>query len=221
VTLGPIAYCARALPLPGTAPAHLLETSAAHFGHTISLVIADGSTPPASLRTSAAAFHTPEQLVVFFEGRYASLRTSSTTRGQEISRKTPDLWEKSDVFEFFIGSRARETQVYKEFQVAPDGLWLDFAVFHHNGKFTGDQDWHSGCRCLSAIDEENKIWRSLIQIPWKAITGGQEPESDWHCNFYRASGRFHGDELLAWSPTGLAPGSFHRTECFGTLVIES
>lgn len=197
-----------------------MAASPTKFGHVLTLVMADGATPAAALATTAVVFHTAEQLVILFEGHYTHLRTSSTTRRLRTSGKTPNLWEQSDVFEFFIGPQARKTQVYKEFQVAPDGRWLDLAVIHQNGSFRGDDGWSSGCQCRSAVDEKSQVWRSLIEIPWKAIMGEENSQSDWHCNFYRASGRFHGDELLAWSPTGVAPGSFHRTECFGNLDIE-
>ena len=216
----PHAYVARALPLPPGAPAKLLEASPTRFKHVISLSMADGGSPPPSLRTSAVTFYTDEYLVILFEGSFATLREAPPVKNTDVTRKTPMLWETADVFEFFVGSGARVMQSYREFQVAPDGRWLDLSVLHQDGKIVGDDSWHSGCRCSSFVDIERKTWRSLLQIPWTSL--GEEPpaNANWRCNYYRASGRFHGDQLLAWSPTGIGPGCFHRTEHFGTLVIQ-
>jgi hypothetical protein len=180
--------------------------------------MADGLEAPSFLATTAESWWNDHALFVLFEGSFRQLRLSPEPEPQAPG-KTLQLWELSDVYEFFIGPDARQTRKYKEFQVAPDGRWLDIDVDRSGSESHADHDWSSGCRCTSLVDRERKIWRSVLQIPWESLGAGPDHTGEWHCNFYRATGRFHGDELLSWSPTGYGPHCFHRPEHFGNLLI--
>jgi hypothetical protein len=135
-----------------------------------------------------------------------------------LNGRTPQLWEKSDVFEAFIGRECARTRRYREYQVAPNGRWFAADVRLDGDRVTPDPTRNSMFRCTSSVNDELKIWKAAMEIPW-ADLGGFEGEGEWQCNFYRASGKFHGDELLAWRPTGYGERCFHRPHLFGTIRI--
>ncbi|MBW7887635.1 MAG: hypothetical protein H3C35_04625 [Bacteroidetes bacterium] len=175
------------------------------------LTFADGTPVPKHLQTSAAAVYNEEYLIIVFSGKYEQLRISNS----EIENsKTENLWAQSDVYEVFVGSNAKKTKQYREFQLSPDGLFFDNAVNLAEEK--SDHSWNSGMKGISFISIERKIWRSLFLLPWKSINA-QAGDENIFLNLYRASGKFHGDELLAWSPTGFGKKCFHQPEKFGVL----
>ncbi len=184
------------------------------------LQIADGTPTPAHLATSVAVAWDPGALFVGFEASFTSLRSApaSVLRDTE-SGKTMRLWEHSDVLEVFIGEDVPHTKRYKEFEVAPDSRWIDIDVDHRTEPLDADFGWRSGARFFSHVDSHNGRWYAGLKIPWRALTDADPRGVSWWCNFYRATGRFHGDELFAWSSTGLGPGCFHRFEHFGRLEL--
>lgn len=186
--------------------------------HAVVLRSVAGSAPPAHLQTTVRSIWNDRSLFMLFEGRFRSLRFSPLPDGIAPT-KTHRLWEVSDVFEFFIGPDARRTRHYREFQVDPAGRWLDIDVDRRENSPGPNHDWISGVRCSSFVDRDSAIWRSVLQIPWESLGADPDSAGEWHGNAYRASGRFHGDELLSWSPTGDGPHCFHRPEHFGNLVI--
>jgi hypothetical protein len=105
--------------------------------------------------------------------------------------------------------------MYKEFQVAPDGRWIDIDVWLALG--TSNHHWYSGCSARSFIERTNNTWISVLSMPWRCFDAGRDYSGEWNVNFYRASGKFHGDELLSWAPVGTGPRCFHRPEHFGVL----
>lgn len=182
---------------------------------TESLSYADGTTVPDYLTTSVAAEWNDGGIFVFFRGAFRSLRYATNTAGELLHKKTHHLWEKSDVFEVFIGPDASRRKMYKEFQADPEGRWVDIDVWNALG--TSNHFWHSGCAVRSMIDQPKKIWASVFYFPWRCFDADRLFAGEWNVNFYRASGKYHGDELLAWSPVGTGPRCFHRPEHFGVM----
>jgi hypothetical protein len=182
------------------------------------LRFADGSPVPEELKTSIWSCWNRIWLFIFFEGRYDSLRMIDGCNSSAPARML-ELWDKSDVFEVFIGSDARRSFKYKEFQIAPDGHWLDIDVTKNPDGLKPDYSWSSGMAALSLIDGKKKIWRSGLAIPWQALGIMPQVGTSIDCNFYRASGEYHGAQLLSWSPTGYGNQCFHRPEHFGRLIL--
>lgn len=183
------------------------------------LSFADGSVVPPHLHTSIRSAWNESSLFVLFEVTYSRLRLTPENVPREPSGKTLRLWEHSDVVECFIGSNAAATRRYKEFQVAPDGRWIDIAIDQNADTCTGDMLWISGARFRSTVDHPSNCWRAIMDIPWRSLGISPLLHTVLDCNFYRATGKFHGDELYAWSPTGYGDNCFHRAEKFGKLEI--
>lgn len=191
------------------------ESSFAHIDVSEPLMNADGSEPPQSIASRVGLEWNKDSLFVFFRGRFEALRLMPNDELNRLTGKTYKLWEQSDVFEVFIGRDAKKTGLYKEFQVSPDSRWIDIDVNKQLG--ISNHHWHSGMRCRSIIDSEMQIWTSIIELPWSCFGSHQGADDLWNVNFYRASGTFHGDQLMTWSPTGYGDHCFHRYEHFGTI----
>ena len=185
------------------------------------LHMADGVLAPPELATSVRCFWNDLYLFAVFCCRYRELKIIPDPPKSLAERRTPRLWEQSDVVEVFIGAGARGTGRYFEIQIAPDGRWTDLRIVRTvNGPLPGP-DWQSGLQCKSFIDGTGNEWRAALAVPWKSLDSRAALEVPWDCNFYRASGRTHGDELLAWAPTGYGNQCFHRPEKFGRLELLS
>lgn len=180
------------------------------------LHLADGNEPPASIATRVGVEWNSCGLFVYFRGMFEQLRLPLAKDHTLNQGKTYRLWELSDVYEVFIGIRARETRMYKEFQIAPDGQWFDSDVNRQLGM--SNHYWHSSFRCKSFVDKEFHIWSAILELPWSCFGLQKKQEVPLDVNFYRASGKRHGDELLSWSPTGYGEKCFHRPEHFGSIV---
>jgi hypothetical protein len=182
------------------------------------LSFADGTAAPESLKTTVGMFWNNDDIVVFFRGSFQLLRYETNLPPELLHQKTYRLWELSDVYEVFIGPAAADRGHYKEFQVAPDGRWIDIDVFNALG--TSNHHWFSGSRMRSFINPRMKRWSAALFLPWNCFNTQHDSGLAWNVNLYRASGKFHGDELLAWSPVGTGPRCFHRPEKFGNIQFK-
>lgn len=86
----------------------------------------------------------------------------------DTEKETNELW-KWDVAELFIGSDFQDIKRYKEFEVSPQGEWVDLdinlALPHHETGWT----WNSGFEVAARIDHEAHVWHGAMRIPFKAI----------------------------------------------------
>jgi len=184
-------------------------------------MMSDGKQVPESIITSVKCYCSEANLLVLFKGHYDTLNMVGTVEEINLFEKTEKLWEKSDVFEFFIGLHPKVTGEYFELMIAPDGRWLSARINNVDNKIDADYSWESVVESAVFIDEENKIWYAGFKLALTSICDSAEVSPTYKCNFYRASGKFHGDELLAWSPTGTGANCFHRPEKFGTIVLKN
>ncbi|MCS6952215.1 MAG: carbohydrate-binding family 9-like protein [Bryobacterales bacterium] len=134
------------------------------------------------------------------------------------TEETNKLWE-WDVAEVFIGADFNNIRQYKEFQVSPQGEWVDLDIDRDNPKPEGGWRWNSGFQVKARIDEARKIWYGEMKIPISAIDRRKpEPGLEMRINLYRIQGPPPNRVYIAWQPTG-AP-SYHVPEAFGRLRLE-
>ncbi|HEY7304996.1 MAG TPA: carbohydrate-binding family 9-like protein [Bryobacteraceae bacterium] len=131
--------------------------------------------------------------------------------------ETNKLWE-WDVAEAFIGSDFENIRQYKEFEVSPQGEWVDLDIDltkpHHEGGWT----WNSGFTVAARIDSGRKIWYACMRIPYKAIdTRSAQAGNTLRLNLYRSQGPKAQHAAIAWQPTHKP--TFHAPEAFGTLKL--
>jgi hypothetical protein len=184
------------------------------------LLNSDGTVPSPDIETKVRVYWNAQFFFAVFQGRFLELRTAHSQPIDPKTGKTFSLWEHSDVYEMFIGMNTRAQRRYKEFQVGPDSRRLDIDVDSRNNDVRGDFKWLSGFRCKSLVDKSKSEWDCVMEIPWKAFDANYETQGEWNVNFCRASGRFHGDELLSWSPMGRGAKIFHQPGKFGRIVFQ-
>lgn len=132
--------------------------------------------------------------------------------------ETNKLWE-YDVAEAFIGSDFQNIRRYKEFEVSPQGEWVDLDIDRDQPKPEGGWLWNSGFRVKARIDEKAKIWYAEMQIPFASIDSRPPREGlELRINLYRAQGKPPNRKFICWQPT--QNRSFHTPEAFGRLVLK-
>lgn len=131
--------------------------------------------------------------------------------------ETNRLWE-WDVAEAFIGADFKNIRQYKEFQVSPQGEWVDLDIDRDNPKPEGGWMWNSGFKVKARLDEKNKVWYGEMQIPMDKIdTRPAKAGNEMRVNLYRLQGPPPTRTMIAWQPTG-AP-NYHVPEAFGRLKL--
>jgi hypothetical protein len=132
--------------------------------------------------------------------------------------ETPRLWN-WDVAEAFIGSDADRIGAYKEFQVSPQGEWVDLAIDRDNSKTQGGMAWNSGYTVAARIDAQARVWYGAMRIPFPAIDA-RPPERgrELRIGLFRLAGPTDARIQYLWRPTGRP--SFHVPQAFGTLRLQ-
>ncbi len=132
--------------------------------------------------------------------------------------ETNQLWN-WDVAEVFLGSDFQNIRRYKEFEISPQGEWIDLDVDlakpHHEEGWT----WNSGFEVVARIDKHANIWYGAMKIPWSAL-GGSSPSAGktFRVNFFRSQGPLSNRKDIAWQPT--MSETFHVPERFGLLRLD-
>jgi hypothetical protein len=131
--------------------------------------------------------------------------------------ETNKLWE-HDVAEVFVGWDFQHIRQYKEFQVSPQGEWVDLDIDRDSPKPEGGWLWNSGFEVKAVIDKAAKTWYGAMRIPWQSIDrrpprNGQE----LRINFYHIQGP-PPRKSVAWQPTG--SNNNHVPAAFGKLRLE-
>lgn len=151
-----------------------------------------------------------ETLYVRFEARY---RTITVFPDAEANGRRDQLWDR-DVCEVFLQTNPSEPRRYKEFEIAPNGSWIDLDIA--TGEKHGLQ---SGLRRRVKIHEQNKKWRAELALPMKSLISHFHASAVWRVNFYRVEGAAEPRFYSAWRPTHTPQPNFHVPEVFGGLIF--
>ncbi len=159
-------------------------------------------------QTEVRLLWTEAELYVRFGCRYRSIHLFLDA---ELNGRRDALWDR-DVAEVFLQTNRFGEKYYKEFEVSPNGQWLDLEITPQ-----GLSHIDSGMKSQVAVGEAKCEWTSALAIPMNALTSRFDPMETWRVNFFRCEGtdphRFYG----AWQPTETAEPNFHVPEKFGTL----
>ena len=129
-----------------------------------------------------------------------------------LKGKTKGLWDR-DVCEIFIAPNKDDSHKYFEFEIAPNGEWIDLAInFLPEGRET-DFDYNSKMQSAARIEKDKVLM--AIKINWEAF--GKVPKAGdiWLGNLFRAVGSGKNRGYLAWQPTKTEKPNFHVPEVFG------
>jgi hypothetical protein len=131
--------------------------------------------------------------------------------------ETNELW-KWDVAEAFIGSDFTHIRRYKEFEISPQGEWVDLDIDldspHHEDGWT----WNSGFQAAARIDRDAKVWYGFMRIPYASVDSRPAaPGNTLRLNLFRSQGARPDHKSIVWQPTHRP--SFHTPEVFGELKL--
>ncbi len=131
--------------------------------------------------------------------------------------ETFELWN-WDVAEIFIGAEFDNIRRYREYQVSPQGEWVDLDINSASLAAKEQWKWNSGFTVKARIDKDKKIWYGEMKIPIASIDSRPPREgNEMRANFYRLSGKAPARTSTCWQPTGKR--SHHVPESFGRIVL--
>ena len=118
----------------------------------------------------------------------------------------------------FLGSDFQNIQKYKEFEISPQGEWIDLDIDlakpHHEDGWV----WNSGFSVAARIDSAAKIWYGAMRIPCAALESGSPSVGEkFRINLFRSQGPPPNRTQIAWQPT--MSNTFHVPEKFGLLRL--
>jgi hypothetical protein len=126
--------------------------------------------------------------------------------------KTRGLWDR-DVCEIFVAPDRKEPRKYYEFEVAPNGEWIDLGIYQKSDERITDWDYDSRMQSAAKIDK-GKVWMAL-KVEWKAFGVTPEAGDIWLGNLFRCVGAGETRGYLAWQPTETKEPAFHIPGKFG------
>ena len=167
-------------------------------------------------RTAILLQYTSANLYILFLCSYEELHLKPDPN---LVSETYELWN-YDVAEVFIGDDFTNIRRYKEFEVSPQGEWVDLDVDLDNPPHETGWVWQSGIQVAARIDVSRNTWFGFMRIPWRSVSSNPPaPGSQFRVNFYRCQGADPDRKYIAWLPVHRP--SFHTPECFGTLTLSA
>ena len=163
-------------------------------------------------RTELRTRWTDRNLYILFICPYEELNLKPNPNTAE---ETNELWN-WDVAEAFIGSDFKNIRRYKEFELSPQGEWVDLDIDLEKPHHEDGWKWNSGFKVSARIDKAAHVWYGAMRIPYSAIDIRPAAAGNTlRINLFRCQGLPPARKYLAWR----APmtDSFHVPERFGIL----
>lgn len=202
-------YSSKDLPLTA-------DPAAAHWKGVAPLIIESdyNGKPTPGRRMEVRSRWTDGHLYLLFVNHYQEL----TLKPDPFTNAdTPRLWN-WDVSEAFIGSDASNIKRYKEFQVSPQGEWIDLDIDRGNPGGQPGAAWNSGYQVKARIDAANKVWYGEMRIPFAAIdTSKPAAGSKLRIGLFRMEGVHPNRTFMSWQATD--GKTYHMPEKFGSLLL--
>jgi alpha-galactosidase len=161
--------------------------------------------------TDVRVLWSPEILFLRFDCRYRDIWVFDDA---DPNGRRDGLWDR-DVAEAFLQPDDFGSRNYKEFEVSPNGFWVDLQISE-----APRRDLKSGLRCTARIDEIRRLWTAQLAIPMRSLTLNFDPKKKWRANFFRAEDKDPSRAYLAWQPTRTPEPQFHVPAAFGTLKFQ-
>jgi alpha-galactosidase len=121
------------------------------------------------------------------------------------------LWMR-DVAELFIQTGNEALHHYREFEISPNGDWLDLDI--SPGKKT---HLFYDLKSRVTIHPDTRLWTAELAIPWDCLAQAFDPSETWRLNLFRIEGAEPNRFYSAWRPTHTPQPNFHVAEQFGKL----
>jgi hypothetical protein len=125
-----------------------------------------------------------------------------------------ELWLR-DVAEAFIQTGQDRSGSYREFEISPNGDWLDLDIAPGSKTYLS---WNIESRVM--VHATTKIWTAEMAIPMSKLAPDFHPNQTWKINLFRIEGPEPDRFYSAWQPTHTAKANFHVPECFAELRFQ-
>jgi hypothetical protein len=170
--------------------------------------------PVPHYRTEVRTRWTTQNLYFLFICPYEQLNLKPNPK---TSTETYELWN-WDVAEVFIGTDFKDIKRYKEFEISPQGEWVDLDVDLHKPHHEEGWTWNSGFQVSARIDRANHVWYGAMKIPYSAIdTRPAAAGNVLRINLFRSQGPGTNRHEVTWQPP--MADTFHVPERFGLLEL--
>jgi len=163
-------------------------------------------------QTTVAVLWSPEELFLRFRCHY---RTLTVFKQSDPGGRRDHLWDR-DVAEIFLQPPGREARNYWEFEIAPNGMWIDLEI-----SAGAKRDPQSGMRSRVFVDQNTQIWVAELAIPMRVLDPQFDPSQAWRVNFFRVEGAAEPRFYSAWQGTHTPQPNFHVPEAFGELRFQT
>jgi alpha-galactosidase len=130
----------------------------------------------------------------------------------DLTKKIRGLWDR-DVCEIFIAPDASQRNKYFEFEIAPNGEWIDLGIEVAPQERKTDWDYKSGMTSAAKIKKDKVVM--AIKIPFASLGKIPRVGDVWLGNLFRCVGKDPTRGYLAWQPTETEKPNFHVPEKFG------
>jgi Carbohydrate-binding family 9 len=167
-----------------------------------------GKNPDQQRETTVRVLWSSQTLYLRFECGYREL---FLFQDSDSNGRRDHLWDR-DVSEAFLQPDPTRPRYYREFEVSPNGMWIDLDIFPG-----GLADLKSGMKRSVFLDDQGHRWAAELAIPMSALTRSFDPKAVWRANFYRVEGKQEPRAYMAWRPTGTPEPNFHVPAAFGRL----
>jgi hypothetical protein len=208
------------VPYVAQAPALNLDPRSATWSYASSAWIERDCTHQTGypkLKTEVRGFWTDSDLYLLFICPYYEL---NLWLPPDNSKDRLKLWDR-DVVEFFLGYDWTNINLYREFEIAPTGDWVDLAIDRNRDSY--DAEWNSGWEQQGRIDEKDHIWYAAARVPLRSVSEQKVAAgTKWRVNLYRIDGLGADPQrrFLCWQPTCVVNRDpNHVPEHFGTLTF--
>ena len=169
-----------------------------------------GENAPVGRHARAKLLWSRAALYVRFEANQTEPLILSET--PNLKSKTRGLWDR-DVCEIFVAPDRNEPRKYFEFEIAPNGEWIDLGIYQKPDERITDWDYLSGMQSKAVIEKDKVLM--AIKVEWKAFGKTPKMGDVWLGNLFRCVGTGETRGYLAWSATETKEPSFHVPEKFG------
>ena len=169
-----------------------------------------GENAPQGRQFKAKLLWSKTALYVRFEANQSEPLIVSET--PNLKNKTKGLWDR-DVCEIFLAPNRNEPRKYYEFEIAPNGEWIDLGIYQKPDERITDFEYNSGMKSAVKVEKEKIVM--AIKIEWKAFGNTPKAGDIWLGNIFRCVGAGKTRGYLAWSPTATETPNFHVPEKFG------
>jgi hypothetical protein len=170
--------------------------------------------PVPGYRTEVRTRWTTQNLYLLFICPYEQLNLKPNPK---TSTETYELWD-WDVAEVFIGTDFTDIKRYKEFEISPQGEWIDLDIDLHKPHHEEGWTWNSGFQVSARIDRANHVWYGAMKIPYSAIdTRPAAAGNSLRVNLFRSQGPGPNRHEVTWQPP--MADTFHVPERLGLLEL--